>query len=269
MQINREKVIQAFQEYVSHYDMSDGKIKLKIDHTYRVANLCERIAKSLGLDSQDIDLAWLLGMLHDIGRFEQLKNYGTFSDADSIDHAHLGVKILFDDCRINDYLEGEIGQENSSISEQMKKDLKLVRTAIWNHSAFRLEEGLDKRTQMFCDILRDGDKVDILKVNHDVPVEVIYNVSTEELKNAVISEEVMKQFLERHTILRSVKRTSVDNIVGHGALVFELVYPESLSIVKEQGYLDKLLGFQSDNPVTQKQFVKLKECMEEYLRERV
>lgn len=252
--VDRQRIMDVFAEYVSHYDSSDGKIKLKIDHTYRVAALCQRIAKSLGLSQKDVDLAWVTGMLHDVGRFEQLRQYGTFSDADSIDHAHYGVQILFDEGKIFDYL---------SISES-DEAYDLIRTAIWNHSAYRVEEGLSKRIRMFCDILRDGDKVDILKVNYDVPIEVIYNVSTQELKNATVTPEVMKQFFEKHAILRSVKRTCVDNIVGHAALVFELVYPESLKIVKEQGYLDKLLNFESENLVTREQFAKLRDCMEEY-----
>ena len=69
MKINREHIKNTFQEYTDRYDSTDPKIKLKIDHTYRVADLCERIAKSLDLLQEDIDLAWLSGMLHDIGRF--------------------------------------------------------------------------------------------------------------------------------------------------------------------------------------------------------
>lgn len=97
MIIDRKNVEDTFKKYTDNYDTSDEKIKLKVDHTYRVAALSERIAISLGLDKADTDLAWLIGMLHDIGRFEQLKNYGTFSDADSIDHAHYGVELLFDE----------------------------------------------------------------------------------------------------------------------------------------------------------------------------
>ena len=37
------------------------------------------------------------GLLHDIGRFEQLKRYQSFIDSQTIDHANLGVTILFDD----------------------------------------------------------------------------------------------------------------------------------------------------------------------------
>ena len=50
-EMNREKIRSEFQSYVRHYDPSDPKIRLKIDHTYRVADLCERIAGSLSLFS--------------------------------------------------------------------------------------------------------------------------------------------------------------------------------------------------------------------------
>ena len=93
MKISREHVKRVFQEYTDLYDSTDEKIRLKIYHTYRVAEICERIAQSLSLSKEDVDLAWLLGMLHDVGRFEQLKRYGTFSDAQSIDHAHFGVNF--------------------------------------------------------------------------------------------------------------------------------------------------------------------------------
>lgn len=253
--VDRENVKKTFAEYVSHYDSSDGKIKLKIDHTYRVAKLCEQLAKSIGLSKEETDIAWLLGMLHDVGRFEQLRQYGTFVDADSINHAHYAVKLLFDDGKIHDYIS--INEENGYYD--------IIRTAIWNHSAYRVEEGISEQTKMFCDILRDADKIDILKVNNDVPMEVIYSVSTEELQNAVVTPEVMEQFFEKHAILRTTKRTCIDNVVGHIALVFELVYAESARIVQRQGYLEKLLDFKSENPVTQKQFDKLRKCMTEYL----
>lgn len=282
MKIDRQRVMDVFAEYTGHYDASDGKIKLKIEHTYRVAGLCDRIARSLKLPSQDVDLAWLLGMLHDVGRFEQLRRFGTFSDADSIDHAHFATEILFSQGRLADYLDlpqelrdllGDFGEDRAEQKNDIRKQmadtdqLSVIYTAIWNHSAYRVEDGLNRRTAMFCDILRDADKVDILKVNQDVPIEVIYNVSTEELRMAEVTDEVMQEFFKNRAILRSIKRTCVDNIVGHAALVFELVYPESLKVVKEQGYLEKLLNFSSDNPKTREQFGRLRDCMEAYLAE--
>ena len=78
--MNRDKIVAEFAKYTSAYNPNDVKVKLKIDHTYRVATLCDTIAKSLQLSKKDRDFAWLSGMLHDIGRFEQLRRYGTFQD---------------------------------------------------------------------------------------------------------------------------------------------------------------------------------------------
>lgn len=236
--MNRTQIKQVFAEYTSKYNASDPKIKLKIDHTYRVAALAERIAKTVTDVSIDADLAWTMGMLHDIGRFEQVKRYGTFVDSESIDHAALGISILFDEGLLD------------SFGDFSEKERELIRISIANHNKFRIPEGMDDLTTAYCNILRDADKIDILRVNCDTPLEDIYNVTTEELKKAAVSEEVKKGFLERHTVLRSLKHTPVDNLVGHICLVFELVYPVSTQIAKEQGYVDKLLQFDSDNPDT-------------------
>ena len=236
--MNRTQIKQVFAEYTSKYNASDPKIKLKIDHTYRVAALAERIAKTVTDVSIDTDLAWAMGMLHDIGRFEQVKRYGTFVDSESVDHAALGISILFDEGLL-DYF-GDFSE----------KERELIRISIANHNKFRIPEGMDDLTTAYCNILRDADKIDILRVNCDTPLEDIYNVTTEEVKKAAVSEEVKKGFVERHTVLRSLKHTPVDNLVGHICLVFELVYPVSTQIAKEQGYVDKLLQFASDNPDT-------------------
>ena len=252
MRIDRQKVVRVFNAYVENYNRQDEKVRLKIEHTYRVSRLCEEIAVSLCLSQEDISLAWFLGMLHDIGRFEQLKNYGTFIDAESIDHAGYGAEILFSQGKIRDFLE------------DCAED-KLIETAIACHNAYRLPEGIDERTEMFCQILRDADKIDILKVNVEFPLEEIYNVTTSELYNCTVSGEVMEAFREGHTVLRTLKKTTADHVVGHISLVYGLVYDKSLSIIKEQGYIYKLMDFKSDNPQTCKQFEQIREIMNKYL----
>ena len=257
MKIDRNHVKNTFAEYVLHYNAQDEKVKLKIDHTYRVAELCDTIAESVKLSEEDMDLAWLCGMLHDIGRFEQIKNYGTFIDADSVDHALYGAKILFDDGKIQDYLE----QPADELCDFLRKVISC-------HSAYRVPSEYDERTKMFADILRDADKIDILKVNIEVPLEEIYNVTTEELMNAEVTKEVMESFSEEHATLRALKKTPVDHVVGHISLVYELVYPISVKIVQEQGYLDKLMNFPSYNPITRKQFEELRGMMQSYITRR-
>ena len=58
MTLDRCRARQAFAAYAAHYNAEDPKVKLKIDHTYRVAALCERIAASLAFSQEEKDLAW-------------------------------------------------------------------------------------------------------------------------------------------------------------------------------------------------------------------
>ena len=69
-----------FLNYTNSYDLSNFNIKRKVDHSLRVMELCKIIAENLNLDVEDIKLAELIGLLHDIGRFEQMKVYNTFND---------------------------------------------------------------------------------------------------------------------------------------------------------------------------------------------
>ena len=277
--INRKNVINAFAEYVRNYDPSDEKIKLKIDHTYRVAGLCQRIAESLGLSEPDVDIAWLLGMLHDIGRFEQIRRFGTFNDVQSVDHAEFGADLLFKEGLIRKFAEGyyeecELAEPENQEDEQIiknnehhNKDTGHLEMAIRQHNKYRVKEDLTERQRMFCDILRDADKVDIFKVNADIPMEIIYDVTTEELKNGVITKEVLESFYKKETVLKSVRRSAVDHIVGHISLLFELVYKESYRQAKEQGYVYKLLNFKSDVPEVNAEFDDMRKYVDEFLME--
>lgn len=287
MKINREHIKKTFQEYTDRYDSANPKIKLKIDHTYRVADLCEQIAQSLELSAAEVDLAWLSGMLHDVGRFEQLRRYNTFSDAQSIDHARFAVELLYDEGLIADYVPeiltaelvagarawrsmGGVNESPTAQSEDMPLSdiLQTLRIAIGEHSAYRIQKGLDERTRMFCQILRDADKVDIFRVICDTPMEEVYGFQTKDILRSAITPEVMQAFYEHHAVLRKLKKCPADYIVAHGSLTFELVYPESLRIAKEQGYLKQMMSFQSENPDTAEIFEDLRKDLNGYLEER-
>lgn len=246
----RQKASQRFAGYVAAYDPTDPKIALKIAHTYRVATLCEEIGSSIGLEGEDLLIAWMCGLLHDIGRFEQIRRFNTFIDAESIDHALLSVQVLF----------GESGIIREFWEDDSYDDI--LETAIHHHSAYRIPENLSPRVQMYCNILRDADKVDIFRVNVETPPEEIYNTTKEQLRTAEVTPEVYEAFCEKHAVLRSLKKTPVDHLVGHASLFYELVYPKSREIAIRQGYLMKILNFKSDNPQTKKTFAQMRKTIE-------
>jgi len=243
---DRTGVRKAFNSYVAAYDAEDPKIKLKIAHTYRVAALCERIAGETGAGRTE--LAWLTGMLHDIGRFEQIRRYNTFVDAVSVDHARFGADLLFRE-----------GLLERFVPELTEAEKRILEKSIRAHNLYRLPEGLTEEETAYCNILRDADKIDIFRVNCETPAEEIYNVSTQELKNSAVSEDVKECFRNRTAVLRSLKKTAIDYPVAHLCLVFELVYPVSRLIAREQGYVEKMLAFESENPDTRAWFRHMRE----------
>lgn len=247
----RRKAKERFAAYVANYDMAEPKISLKAVHTYKVAELCQRIGESLGLEGEERFIAWMCGLLHDIGRFEQVTRYNTFVDAESMDHALLSTEILY----------GKAGEKGGILREflEMEEYDDILHKAILYHSAYRLPEDLTEQEKMYCDILRDADKIDIFRVNLETPMEEIYNTTTEELYNSEVTPEVLQAFMEHHAVLRSLKKTPVDNVVGHISLFYELVYPRSREMALEQGDLKELSEFQSLCPQTQEVFRQIRQ----------
>ena len=82
-----------FENYLSAFDLNNPKIQLKKVHTYGVVKAADYIGRREGLKQEDRDLALLIALLHDIGRFEQLKVFNSYDD-NQFDHARFGVKLL-------------------------------------------------------------------------------------------------------------------------------------------------------------------------------
>ena len=255
--MDRQSARATFERYVSAYDPKNPRIALKIAHTYRVAELCARIAKGTGASVIDIDLAWLLGLLHDIGRFEQVRRYDTFNDAASISHAELGVSVLFDEGA------GESPLIRSFVEDGCNDEL--MRTAIGTHSAYRISEGLPERTRTMCEILRDADKIDILRVNCVCPIEDIYGVSERDMRESALSPACIRTFYQHRCLPRGLREHPADILLGHVCFAWELVFPESLDIVREQGHLHQMLSRSWALPATQQAFDEMAAHMHEQL----
>ena len=232
--MNRAKAVNAFDTYVSNYDRDNLMIFQKAAHSYRVAEIAERIARSLGQEEL-VDFAWLLGLLHDIGRFEQAKRYNTFADSQSVDHAELGADILFKEGLIDCFPTETLPEGWQNIAE----------TAIRQHNKLALPGGLDKDTETLSNILRDADKVDIFRVLNEISY-ADRNGGRQPVRpdNDELSPEVMACVREHRCVPSGVRKTFFDRRVSHCCLAFELIYEESRKIATEQGYLLKLLIMQ-------------------------
>jgi hypothetical protein len=125
---------------------------------------------------------------------------------------------------------------------------------------------MDERERMFTEILRDADKIDILRVNFEVGVEEIYGATHDEVVNGVVSDEVMADFAKEHSVLRQYKKTPLDHVAGHISLAFELVHPVSFELALSQGYLERLLNYPVENETAKAQFAQMREIMEKFLK---
>ena len=227
MKINRERALGAFRKYVDGYHTEEEKVRLKIEHTYRVAGLCEEIALSLGLPKEDVDLAWLVGLLHDIGRFEQLKQFGSFNDR-LFNHADFGVKVLFEDGMIRQFIKDS------------QYDL-VIQKAIKYHSLYSLDvvEGLTERERLHCQIIRDADKLDNFRVKDTERVETLFDTPKEAVEMEEISPVVLAAVRNKKSVVSEERVTHLDCWVSYLAFIFDLNFTASVRWILKRDYLNR------------------------------
>lgn len=230
---HRAQAKEAFLRYAEAYDTTNILIYHKVEHTLRVAALSERYAKALGMSEGDSDFAWLLGLLHDIGRFEQARRWGTFVDSQSTDHAELSGDILFRDGLIERFPQAGLPEDWESIAE----------TAIRQHNKLKLPDEMDSRTRQFAEILRDADKTDIFRVIASIPFEQRIGSSKASFQDTgEASPEVMTCVFEHRCVPGKLRHSHFEGRIAHCCMAFELVFDISRRTVKEEGWLRSLLA---------------------------
>ena len=144
------------EKYISQYYDIVGclpaNMQLKHDHTQRVVENISLIADFQQFSAQQKILCKITAMLHDIGRYEQLQKYRTFSDAKSVDHAELSYQI---------------SKSQSWLQSFSQEDQDVILTAIRLHNKRDLPADLSGTKLLIAQAIRDADKIDILKVIED------------------------------------------------------------------------------------------------------
>ena len=248
----------SFQEYLKNYDINDGSIALKIKHTYEVVKKSEYIANGLRLDKENIELAKIIALLHDIGRFEQIKEFEEFNDK-KIEHAEFGVKVLFDNSLIRKFIDED------------KYD-NIIYKAIYNHNKYKIEENLNEKELLQCKIIRDADKLDNFRVKEKDKLEdmfpKIYNEKT--INYETISEKVYEDFMQHKCIKLEDRKTIIDYWVCVIAFIFDLNFNISLQYVKENNYIDILVNrIEYKNDTTKQKMEDIRKCAKEYIDDRI
>lgn len=250
MEIDIKKAEAEFLNYVSKYDTDNYWIKLKREHSLRVMNISKQIATLLELSDEDIKIATLIGLLHDIARFEQYKQYNTFVDLDSLDHGDYGVEILNKDIR--NYIQDD------------KYD-NIIKTAIKNHNKFKIQDGLNQKEEMFCKIIRDADKIDIFFE----AIDMFWIGEEEQINSSILDKNIYEEVKNLNLIDRrkfKYDRKGVNSVVALISFIFDMNYDVSLNILKQNKYIDKILDrFSFNNIGTKEQIENIRKIVDKYL----
>lgn len=262
IEFDRKEIERRCDEYFSIYDEVTGErvyemCEAKIEHSHIVASNCDHIAHDLDFSRYDTDLAWLIGELHDFGRFGQIIVTQTFRDSDVWNHAHVGANLLFDFGLADDLIPnwGDVCEE----------DRLVVNKAIYHHSDFHLPDGLTEREHTYCKLIREADQMDIFRTIVESGWETIYGHTKEEILASDFSDAIVQAFF-RHELADYSKRTTyADYHLAHIALCFGL---ESLAARRkafEQGYILQMMDIEFARPEVNGAFQQIKAEVMDYL----
>lgn len=211
--MNFEKIEQVFRDYVDTFDWSNENIRLKYFHTIQVANISYEVAKRLNLSTEEKDLAKLIGYLHDIGRFIQITKTNTFKDK-TMDHAEEGVKILFEEGLLREFILEDKYDE-------------IIKKSVRNHNKYEIIDEVNDKELLFANIIRDSDKIDIFRV---CSTENKYKMES------IPSDKVLECFDKEVSVnLQNIKNKS-DSTLCILAFIYDFNYKESIDLLKEKGY---------------------------------
>ena len=249
------KIKEFYKEYINDYNTNEPRIALKIAHIYRTAEKSKWLAEKLQLEKEDVLLAEFIGLLHDIGRFEQVKKYNTFLDKISVNHGEYGVEVLFEDNLIRNFIEDTRYDE-------------IIRKAILNHNRDNIQEDCNDGELLHCKIIRDADKLDIFHAILTESFEAAYPIDIY-IKDG-ISKEIKEGFTINNRIDYSKIKTCADLLVGQIAYIFDINYIYSLEEIKKENYIEKLIKrFDSKDKETIQDLNELKDIAEKYIQEKI
>jgi putative nucleotidyltransferase with HDIG domain len=231
---NRMKSAQEF--FVSYVDSFTGlapdqqeNFAIKKEHSLRVAENAGKLGNMLNLNADDQKVAYLSGLLHDIGRFEQLANFNTFNDTTSVDHAEHSVKVLKDKNVLAD------------IEEEMQD---LVFFAIFHHNKLQLPKKGKEREKMHSRLLRDADKLDILRVltdyYSDKNKKPNHTLTWELPPGGTVSKPVAKEILAGRLVPKEEVKNETDVKIMQLSWVFDLNFKPSFEIIFENRLFEKI-----------------------------
>lgn len=231
-----------FEEYVESRIRKAGPdsapLLIKLEHTRNVLANARLIADAERLDATLTRAAALAALYHDLSRFDQYLVYRTFKDKDSRNHGAWSVKLLKTEAR----LAGE-----------SRPFRLMVQTAIGMHNRRTLPQSVTGPTLLISNVVRDADKLDILRVmdahlaSHKPynPTVVLGLPDDPHLSAPVVIDAAMSGNAASYADLRSVN----DFRVLLGSWFFGMNFRSSRDLFVSAGHAARILRALPENAV--------------------
>ena len=227
------ELTRLYDEYVGTYRDAEGKLpsmmRLKRMHTGFVVKNAELIADGEGFDPHTREAALAAALLHDTGRYEQLKIYNTFRDSDSVDHAVFSHDIV---------------KEKGWLDEMFDAQTRdAILSAVLFHNRREIPEGLEPLVATCSHTVRDADKLDIFRVLEDLVTNTdwrgdsraFWNLSVSAPPNPVVVDCIAKGLPVDY---QHIKSLSDFVLIQVGWMLSGLRYATSRRLCRERGHLE-------------------------------
>jgi len=228
--ISMKEAIAWFQAYVDRFGNEgsglEPMLELKLAHSYRVCAEAGRIALAMGYDTDHVTRARILGLFHDIGRFPQYRDFGTFYDALSVDHGELGWKTIAEAGILGSLEEG--GRE-------------AILDGIRFHNRKGIPADVRPSSLGMVRLIRDADKLDVFEIvqrylEEDRIGELLPRIRvTDE-----ISGNVLDSLAETGRASYSQVRSVADFLLVQLSWVFDLNYPPAFRSILDRGVIERI-----------------------------
>ena len=179
-----EELTRLYDEYVDTYREEDGELpvmmRLKRVHTGFVVKNAEAIADGEGFTDEEREVSLAAALLHDTGRYEQLRRYNTFKDSESVDHAVFSHDIVKEKGWLERALEkskSEVEGIKSKSGVEVEQCKDSILKAVLYHNRRDLPKEVEnplydydsrlRLTHIASHTVRDADKLDIFRVLED------------------------------------------------------------------------------------------------------
>jgi len=206
-----------------------NSINLKKEHTLRVVANTERLCTSLFLNEEQKVLAEIIALFHDVGRFSQFVHARTFAEDVPEDHALLSAKII---------------EKADFFSEIDEVSQKLIVEAIQNHSKIQLPKIEDTQVLLFCQLIRDADKLDTMEIliAHQIDEQIAEMESSilELPMIGIVSEKVLKCIEQQKPVKKEDLKCMNDFKLMIMSWIFDLNFKASFAIINHNRYIEKL-----------------------------